>query len=261
MRDAFGFLFGDHGRDRHVERAAARRRQRGGHGELIGGSSSPRPRRAGVARCSSARKRSWASATPSTGPPIPRNAVIKAWPRPRRRGRPTRSVSGLRGRGADDRREKKLFRISTSTARPRTAFSAWTPLFTPIFVCSRVTGWAAHVSAARQQQADPTDRRLHRARSPRVRGAHGARRVARDADGGARREGASQRSTPPRRAIPEGFWAEAAADIDWYRKSWSRVLMAHVPPFYRSFYGAEVNTCFNALTATSPGRSRLARRR
>ncbi len=33
---------------------------------------------------------------------------------------------------------------------------------------------------------------------------------------------------------PEGFWAEAAADIHWY-KPWDRVLDASNPPFYRWF--------------------------
>jgi propionyl-CoA synthetase len=45
---------------------------------------------------------------------------------------------------------------------------------------------------------------------------------------------------------PEGFWAEAAKDITWYRK-WDKVLDASNPPFYRWFLGAELNTCYNAL--------------
>jgi len=45
---------------------------------------------------------------------------------------------------------------------------------------------------------------------------------------------------------PEGFWAEAAADIDWY-KPWDRVLDDSNKPFYRWFRGGELNTCFNAL--------------
>ena len=45
---------------------------------------------------------------------------------------------------------------------------------------------------------------------------------------------------------PEGFWAEAAADIHWY-KPWDRVLDASRPPFYRWFPGAELNTCYNAV--------------
>ena len=45
---------------------------------------------------------------------------------------------------------------------------------------------------------------------------------------------------------PEGFWAEAAEDVFWYRR-WDRVLDASNPPFYRWFIGAETNTCYNAL--------------
>ncbi len=45
---------------------------------------------------------------------------------------------------------------------------------------------------------------------------------------------------------PEGFWANAAEDIDWYKK-WDKVLDDSNKPFYRWFAGAEVNTCYNAL--------------
>ncbi|MFQ5613387.1 MAG: propionyl-CoA synthetase [Anaerolineae bacterium] len=45
---------------------------------------------------------------------------------------------------------------------------------------------------------------------------------------------------------PEGFWAEAAAEIDWYRR-WDQVLDDSRAPFYRWFVGGEVNTCHNAL--------------
>ena len=45
---------------------------------------------------------------------------------------------------------------------------------------------------------------------------------------------------------PEGFWAEAAQQIHWYKK-WERVLDASNPPFYRWFQGGVVNTCYNAL--------------
>jgi propionyl-CoA synthetase len=47
-------------------------------------------------------------------------------------------------------------------------------------------------------------------------------------------------------ADPEGFWAEAAAQIHWIKK-WDRVLDAANPPFYRWFAGGVVNTCHNAL--------------
>jgi propionyl-CoA synthetase len=51
-----------------------------------------------------------------------------------------------------------------------------------------------------------------------------------------------------RRSIkePEGFWAEAATEIDWTRR-WSRVLDDSRKPFYRWFPDAELNTCHNAL--------------
>ncbi|MCR6631601.1 MAG: propionyl-CoA synthetase [Magnetospirillum sp.] len=45
---------------------------------------------------------------------------------------------------------------------------------------------------------------------------------------------------------PEGFWAEAAKDISWY-KTWDKVLDDSRKPFYRWFSGAEVNTCYNAV--------------
>ncbi len=45
---------------------------------------------------------------------------------------------------------------------------------------------------------------------------------------------------------PLGFWAEAAADIDWIRP-WDKVLDDSNPPFYRWFAGAELNTCYNCL--------------
>jgi len=47
-------------------------------------------------------------------------------------------------------------------------------------------------------------------------------------------------------ADPNGFWAAAAADIDWTVK-WDRVLDDSNPPFYRWFKGGVLNTCWNAL--------------
>jgi propionyl-CoA synthetase len=44
----------------------------------------------------------------------------------------------------------------------------------------------------------------------------------------------------------EGFWAEAARGIDWYRP-WDRVLDDADAPFYRWFTGGRLNTCYNAL--------------
>ena len=45
---------------------------------------------------------------------------------------------------------------------------------------------------------------------------------------------------------PEGFWGDAAADIDWYRP-WDKVLDDSNKPFYRWFAGGELNTCYNAV--------------
>ena len=47
-------------------------------------------------------------------------------------------------------------------------------------------------------------------------------------------------------AKPEEFWAEAAAQIHWY-KTWDKVLDDSRRPFYRWFAGGELNTCYNAL--------------
>jgi propionyl-CoA synthetase len=48
------------------------------------------------------------------------------------------------------------------------------------------------------------------------------------------------------RKDPEGFWAEAAEDVQWSRR-WDRVLDRARDPFVRWFAGAETNTCANAL--------------
>lgn len=45
---------------------------------------------------------------------------------------------------------------------------------------------------------------------------------------------------------PEGFWAEAAEEIHWYKK-WHKVLDDSNKPFYRWFVGGEVNTSYNAV--------------
>jgi propionyl-CoA synthetase len=44
----------------------------------------------------------------------------------------------------------------------------------------------------------------------------------------------------------EGFWAEAAAAVDW-SEPWERVLDDSQAPFFRWFAGGRLNTCFNAL--------------
>jgi propionyl-CoA synthetase len=45
---------------------------------------------------------------------------------------------------------------------------------------------------------------------------------------------------------PEGFWAEAAAGIDWYKPP-EAVFDGSNPPFYRWFVGGQLNTCHNAV--------------
>lgn len=45
---------------------------------------------------------------------------------------------------------------------------------------------------------------------------------------------------------PLAFWADAAADVHWY-KQWDSVLDDTDAPIYRWFVGGEVNTCYNAL--------------
>src|SRR5881409_3961827 len=45
---------------------------------------------------------------------------------------------------------------------------------------------------------------------------------------------------------PEGFWAEAAAGIDWL-EPWERVLDDSRAPFYRWFAGGRLSSCYNAL--------------
>jgi propionyl-CoA synthetase len=45
---------------------------------------------------------------------------------------------------------------------------------------------------------------------------------------------------------PEGFWAEAAEELHWFRR-WDRVLDASAQPLARWFGGGVVNTCYNAV--------------
>ena len=45
---------------------------------------------------------------------------------------------------------------------------------------------------------------------------------------------------------PEGFWSEAAEQIDWDRK-WDLLLDDSGAPFYRWFRGGRLNTCHNCL--------------
>ena len=45
---------------------------------------------------------------------------------------------------------------------------------------------------------------------------------------------------------PEGFWAEAAREIDWYRP-WDKVFDPYAGQYGRWFPGAECNTAWNCL--------------
>ncbi|MGB0344087.1 MAG: acetate--CoA ligase, partial [Coraliomargarita sp.] len=47
-------------------------------------------------------------------------------------------------------------------------------------------------------------------------------------------------------ADPEAFWAEAAEELDWFRK-WDRVLNADDAPFYKWYEGARTNLAHNCL--------------
>ncbi len=51
---------------------------------------------------------------------------------------------------------------------------------------------------------------------------------------------------------PEGFWAEAAAEIDWDRP-WDITLDRDAAPSPRWFAGGELNTCYNALDRHADG--------
>ncbi|MGI9534827.1 MAG: propionyl-CoA synthetase [Thermodesulfobacteriota bacterium] len=45
---------------------------------------------------------------------------------------------------------------------------------------------------------------------------------------------------------PDGFWAEAAENVHWYKR-WEKVLDESKKPFYNWFVGGVVNSCYNAL--------------
>jgi propionyl-CoA synthetase len=51
---------------------------------------------------------------------------------------------------------------------------------------------------------------------------------------------------------PQGFWAEAASALDWYRQ-WDQVLDDSRAPFYRWFRGGVLNTCYNAVDRHAAG--------
>ncbi len=51
----------------------------------------------------------------------------------------------------------------------------------------------------------------------------------------------------------EGFWADAAGELEWHKR-WDKVLDdSRAPHFYRWFDGAECNTCYNALDRHADG--------
>ncbi len=45
---------------------------------------------------------------------------------------------------------------------------------------------------------------------------------------------------------PEGFWSDAAQEIDWI-ETWDQVIDVSNPPFDRWFVGGVLNTCYNAV--------------
>jgi acetyl-CoA synthetase len=51
---------------------------------------------------------------------------------------------------------------------------------------------------------------------------------------------------------PDGFWAEAAANLHWYRK-WDRVFDDSKAPFHRWFTGGRTNICHNAVDRWAEG--------
>ncbi len=51
---------------------------------------------------------------------------------------------------------------------------------------------------------------------------------------------------------PEGFWGDAAKEIDWVREC-DQILDSSNKPFYRWFVGGECNTCYNALDRHADG--------
>ncbi|MGA1204252.1 MAG: acetate--CoA ligase [Opitutales bacterium] len=58
---------------------------------------------------------------------------------------------------------------------------------------------------------------------------------------------------------PEGFWAEAAGDLHWFRK-WDRVMDDSEAPFYKWYVGGKTNICYNAVDrwAEGPGAGKRA---
>jgi len=53
----------------------------------------------------------------------------------------------------------------------------------------------------------------------------------------------------------EGFWAEVAEKLHWYKK-WDKVLDDSNPPFYKWFVGGKTNLCYNAVDRWALGKNR-----
>ena len=51
---------------------------------------------------------------------------------------------------------------------------------------------------------------------------------------------------------PEGFWADIARDLDWF-KPWTKVLEWN-EPFAKWFVGGQINISYNCLETASPSR-------
>ncbi|WP_233246108.1 acetate--CoA ligase [Coraliomargarita sinensis] len=56
-------------------------------------------------------------------------------------------------------------------------------------------------------------------------------------------------------ADPEAFWAEAAEELDWFKK-WDKVLDESEAPFFKWFPGAKTNLCYNCVDRHLKGPNR-----
>ena len=102
----------------------------------------------------------------------PRNEVIKVWSKKLSVGASDEVLYSV-SEAIDNLmwEEKRLFpNLDFYSASAYHFMGIPTYLFTPIFVCSRITGWAgARHGATCQQQTDPTGCGLHRSRNPPLR--------------------------------------------------------------------------------------------